>query len=96
MGPRSSDDDGGRRGREERVGVRGVAAGILIVFWRTVGVALALTFLGVGGASDSSSSKTMGRLDFGFVGARLRFRLRGGFGMARWVQRRSASRGWSS
>jgi hypothetical protein len=95
MGPRSSGEQGGRRGREERVGVRGVAAGILIVFRRTVGAGL--RFLGVGGSSDSSSSRIMGRLAFGFVGARLRFRLRGGFGMARWIQRRSAGeRGWSS
>lgn len=35
----------------------------------------------------------MGRLDLGFVDARLRFKLRGGFGMARWIQRRSAGRG---
>ena len=85
MGPSSLGDDGGRRGRVGRVGVRVEVGGILMV-------PLALRFLGVGGASDSSSVKAASGLGFGFVSVRLRLRFRGGFGMVRWIQRRSAGR----
>lgn len=89
IGPKSSDEDGGRRVRDERVvGVLGEAAGFLLLLERTV--VTALRFFGAGGVSDSSSERTAGRLGLGLVGARLRFRLRGGFGMSRWIQRRSA------
>jgi hypothetical protein len=50
----------------------------------------ALRFFGAGGVSGSSSGRAVARLGLCFVGTRLRFRLRGGFGMARWTQRRSA------
>ena len=55
-------------------------------------VPAALRFFGAGGVSDSSSVKAASGLGLGLVGARLRFRLRGGFGMVRWIQRRSAGR----
>lgn len=89
IGPNSSDEDGGRRVREERiVGVLGEAAAFLLVLERTV--VTALRFFGAGGVSDSSSERMAGRFGFGLVGARLRFRLRGGLGMSRCIQRRSA------
>jgi hypothetical protein len=53
-------------------------------------VVTALRFLGAGGVSDSSSERIVGRLCFGLAAARLRFGLRGGLGMSRWIQRRSA------
>jgi hypothetical protein len=90
IGPNSSDEGGGRRVREERlVGVLGEGAGFLLVLARAV--VTALRFFGTGGISESSSERTMGRLDLGLAGARLRFRLRGGLGMSRWIQRRSAN-----
>ena len=89
IGPNSSDEGGGRRVREERlVGVLGEAAGFLLVLTRAV--VTALRFFGTGGVSDSSE-RTMGRLGLGLASARLRFRLRGGLGMSRWIQRRSAN-----
>lgn len=76
--------------REERVvGVLGEATRFLLVLERAV--VTALRFFGVGGKSDSSSERIAGRLGFGLVAARLRFGLRGGFGMSRWIQRRSAN-----
>jgi hypothetical protein len=53
----------------------------------------ALRFFGAGGVSGSSPGRAVTRLGLVFVGTRLRFRLRGGFGMARWTQRRSANGG---
>ena len=55
-------------------------------------VPAALRFLGVGGGFDSSSVKAASGLVLGLVGARLRLVFRGGFGMTRWIQRRSAGR----
>lgn len=55
-------------------------------------VPAALPFLGVGGVSGSSSVKAVSDFVLGFIGARLRFRLRGCFGMVCWIQRRSADR----
>lgn len=90
IGPKSSGEDGGRRVRVERVGVLGVMAGVFIVLDRAVD--MALDFLGAGGVSDSSSRIMVGRLGLGLAGERLRFSLRGGFGMSRWIQRRSANK----
>jgi hypothetical protein len=69
--------------RVERDGVWGVTAEILMVLERVV--VGALRFLGAGGVSDSSSVRGMELLGLvlGLVGARLRFRLRGGLGMSR-------------
>ncbi len=90
MGPKSSGEDGGRRVREERVlGVLGETTRFPLVLGRAV--ATALRFFGTGGVSDSSSERIVGRLGLGLVAARLRFGLRGGFGMSRWIQRRSAN-----
>ena len=88
IGPNSSDEGGGRRVREERlVGVLGEAAGFLLVLARAV--VTALRFSGMGGVSQRR--EPWGVLGLGLVGARLRFRLRGGLGMSRWIQRRSAN-----
>ena len=89
IGPKFSDEDGGQRVREERVGVLGEVTTFLLVLERAV--ATALRFFGAGDVSDSSSEITAGRLCFGLVAARLRFGLRGGLGMSRWIQRRSAN-----
>ena len=76
--------------REERVvGVLGEVTRFLLVLERAV--VTALRFFGAAGVSDSSSERTTGRLCFGLVAARLRFGLRGGLGMSRWIQRRSAN-----
>ena len=76
--------------REERaVGVLGELTRFLLVLERAV--VTALRFFGAGGVSDSSSERIAGRLCFGLAAARLRFGLRGGFGMSRWIQRRSAN-----
>lgn len=76
--------------REERaVGVLGEATTFLLVLGRAV--VTALRFFGAGGVSDSSSERIVGRLCFGLAGARLRFGLREGLGMSRWIQRRSAN-----
>jgi hypothetical protein len=88
IGPSSWGEDGGRRAREERVGVLGVTAGVEVAVERAD--VAALRFFGTGGASDSSSRRAGVRLGLDLA-ARLRFRWRGGFGMARWIQRRSAN-----
>ncbi len=76
--------------REERVvGVLGEETRFLLVLGRAVVTALRL--FGAGDASNSSSERITGRLFFGLVAARLRFGLRGGLGMSRWIQRRSAN-----
>jgi hypothetical protein len=90
IGPKASDGGGGRRVREERaVGVLGEVTMFLLVLERAV--VTALRFFGAGGVSDSSSEIIAGRLCLGLVAARLRFGLRGGLGMSRWIQRRSAN-----
>jgi hypothetical protein len=76
--------------REERaVGILGEAIRFLLVLERAV--VTALRFFGAGGVSESSSEIIARRLCFGLVAARLRFGLRGGLGMSRWIQRRSAN-----
>lgn len=77
--------------REERVvGVLGEVTRFLLVLDRAV--VTTLRFFGATGVSDSSSERIAGRLCFGLVTARLRFGLRGGLGMSRWIQRRSANK----
>jgi hypothetical protein len=76
--------------REERVvEVLEEVARFLLVLERAV--VTALRFFGAAGVSDSSLEIIAGRLCFGLVAARLRFGLRGGLGMSRWIQRRSAN-----
>jgi hypothetical protein len=76
--------------REERVvDVLGEVTRFLLVLERAV--VTALRFFGAGDVSDSSSERIVGRLCFGLVFARLRFELRMGLGVSRWIQRRSAN-----
>jgi hypothetical protein len=91
IGPSSSGEEGGRRVRAERVGALWVTGEVLMALERAA--VAALRFFGAGGVSGSSSGRAVTRLGLGFVATRLRFKLRGGFGMARWTHRRSAKDG---